>query len=108
MYTMVNKIKICNVKKHPIMAAIVIVQIAFLLLLFTKACITPRQIINVDMESFAVDGENAYLKDGSVYFCNQGSIGDDNKLNVSTGEMGIPSGLIVLKWRIIQRLMTIK
>lgn len=90
MYTMVNKI--CNVKKHPIMTAIVIVQIVFLLLLFTKACITPRQIINVDMESFAVDGENAYLKDGSVYFCNQGSIGDDNRLNVSTEEMGIPSG----------------
>lgn len=92
MYTVVSKIKICNVKKHPIMAAIVIVQIAFLLLLLAKSCIAPRRIINVDMELFSVDGENTYLKDGSVYFRNQGSIGDDNNLNVSTGKMGIPSG----------------
>lgn len=89
---MVSRIKMYNVKKYPIMTAIVIVQIVFLLLLFAKACITPRQIINVDMESFSVDGENAYLKDDSVYFSNQGSIGDDNRLNVSTGEIGIPSG----------------
>lgn len=74
------------------MAAIVIVQIAFLVLLFTKACITPRQIINVNIDSFGIDGENAYLKDGSVHFQNQGAIGDDNKLNVSTEEMCIPSG----------------
>lgn len=89
--TMVNK-TIISIKKHPIMATIVFVQIAFLLSLFIKACITPRQIINVNMGSFAVDGENAYLKDDSVYFCNQGSIGDDNKLNVTSEKMIIPSG----------------
>ncbi len=81
-----------KIKKHPIIWATVIVQIAFLVLLLAKASITPRKIINVNMESFAIDGENAYLKDDSLYFCNHGAISDNNRLNVSSWIGGISSG----------------
>ena len=81
-----------NIKKNPIFGFIIVVQILFILLIFVKACIVPGKIISVNMESFGIDGENSYIEDGRLYFSNDGSIDDNNKLNITTENISVPSG----------------
>ena len=81
-----------NIKKNPIFGFIIVIQILFILLIFVKACIVPGKIISVNMESFGVDGEISYIEDGRLYFFNNGSIDDNNKLNITTENISVPSG----------------
>ncbi len=86
--------KLCNMKKHPALVAIVVFQITFVLLLLIRAFISPISIIPIDMKSFLVDGNNAHTEKGKLYFLNDDSINEDNKLTVKTKnlEITIPSG----------------
>ena len=81
-----------RINKHPWLAFIVIIQLVFILALSFKACITPRNIVSLKMNEFNVDGQNAYIEDDTVKFVNDGSISDDNRLDISKDNIGLPSG----------------
>ncbi len=77
---------------HPWIAFIVIIQLVFILVLSFKACIRPSHIVSLKMNEFNVEGGSAYIEDGTLKFVNDGSLNDDNKLNISTNAICLPSG----------------
>ena len=79
-------------REQPIVAFIMVIQFIFLLTLSLRACTIPRNVVSLDMNTFNVEGQNAYIENGTVKFVNDGSIRDDNRLNISAKGIGLPSG----------------
>lgn len=81
-----------KLKKHPFLWLIVIVQFAFIIGLTFKSCFSSRNIVSLEMTKFNVDGNNTQIENDTVKFGNDGSISDDNRLDVSAENIVLPSG----------------
>lgn len=71
---------------------VLLAEAIFVLSLFLYACISPRQVINVNMASFETEADYTYMEDEILYFVDREDVDDSNCTNVTTEEMKVPSG----------------
>lgn len=82
----------CNIKKHPVIFCVIIIQVLILAILIINSFFTERAIKSIDANSFKCENENVSIQDGTLYITEQNGINNENQQNIVTEGICLPSG----------------